>query len=129
MSNEAYYKKTDNKMFCCQFSVPSDTMSTYKGDQRSKFQEKGGNTPNHKQPKHFHINRLYSYTDLHQCALLLLVLMLCYDVHCMPSLCVRHNLTSILFFMGVKELFMQFLCSYSGLFPQVFHSNLFALKS
>ena len=73
--------------------------------------------------------RLYSYTDLHQCALLLLVLMLCYDVHCMPSLCVRHNLTSILFFMGVKELFMQFLCSYSGLFPQVFHSNLFALKS
>ena len=44
-------QKTDNKMFCCQFSVPSDKMSTYKGDQ-----EKGGNTPNHKQPKHFHIN-------------------------------------------------------------------------
>ena len=55
--------------------------------------------------------RLYSYTDLHQCALLLLVLMLCYDVHYMPSLYVRHNLTSILFFMGVKELFMQFVCS------------------
>ena len=29
---------------------------------------------------------------------------------------------------GVKELFKQFLYSFSGLFPLAFHSNLFALK-
>ena len=34
-------QKTDNKMFCCQFSVPSDTMSTYKGDsQDQSFKKK-----------------------------------------------------------------------------------------
>ena len=37
-------------------------------------------------------------------------------------------LTSILFFLGVKELSMQFLWGYSGFFPQVSHLNLFALK-
>ena len=37
-------------------------------------------------------------------------------------------LTSILFFLGVKELSMQFLWGYSGFFPQVSHLNLFALN-
>ena len=40
------------------------------------------------------------------------------------------SLKAILYVMlwGVKELFKQFLYSFSGLFPLAFHSNLFALK-